>query len=263
MDFNIETPVTDEVVTENAEGTTAEEIVAQVETPKTYTEEEVNARVDELLGKKIARREAKIRKEYERKYGELESVLKAGIGKNDVEEVTSTLRDYYEKRGVQIPKVPAYSNSDLEVLAKAEADDIIQFGYDEVIEEMNRLASVGVANMSAREKALFSKLGQYQQNVERSKELSKLGVSEDVYDSKEFKDFAAKFTSDTPIAEVYAIYNKTQPHKAVRTIGSMTNKQDKAVKDYYSPEDIAKLTEDDLDDPAVWEAVRKSMTGKS
>ena len=42
----------------------AEEIVAgEVETPKTYTEDELNARVDELLAKKIARKEAKIRKE--------------------------------------------------------------------------------------------------------------------------------------------------------------------------------------------------------
>ena len=44
-------------VTENVENTTEE-------TPKTYTEAEFNAKLDEVLGKKIARKEAKIRKEY-------------------------------------------------------------------------------------------------------------------------------------------------------------------------------------------------------
>ena len=50
---------TEEVV-EGVEETTEQSEV--VETPKTYTEEELNARVDELLAKKIARKEAKIRK---------------------------------------------------------------------------------------------------------------------------------------------------------------------------------------------------------
>jgi hypothetical protein len=36
----------------------------------------------------------------------------------------------------------------------------------------------------------------------------------------------------------------------------------KGVKDYYSPEEIDRLTEEDLDDPQVWEAVRRSMTGR-
>ena len=72
-----------EQVAENVEITTEE-------TPKTYTEAEFNAKLDEVLGKKIARREAKIRKEYERKYGELEDVLRAGTGKDNVEDMTAT-----------------------------------------------------------------------------------------------------------------------------------------------------------------------------
>ena len=34
-------------------------------------------------------------------------------------------------------------------------------------------------------------------------------------------------------------------------------------KDYYTPEEISKLSEEDLDDPEIWEAVRKSMTGQN
>jgi hypothetical protein len=45
-------------------------------------------------------------------------------------------------------------------------------------------------------------------------------------------------------------------------MGSMKNtSQDNGVKDYYSPEEISKLSMADLRNPKVWNAVRKSMTG--
>ena len=34
------------------------------------------------------------------------------------------------------------------------------------------------------------------------------------------------------------------------------------VKDYYTAEEIALLTEQDLDNPQIWASVRKSMTNK-
>jgi len=248
-----------EQVAENVEVTTEE-------TPKTYTEEDfnraVNSKVDEVLGKKIARREAKIRKEYEKKYGDLESVLRAGTGKENVEELTSTFRDFYEKKGVKIPDKPRYSDRDIEVLARAEADDIIRAGFDEVVEETDRLANIGAENMTPRDRVLFMALANHRQNAERSMELSKIGVTEDVYNSKEFIDFASKFNSDTPITDIYNIYNKTLPKKEYTTMGSMKHSQTEKVKDYYTPAEIEKLSMDDLDDPKVWEAVRRSMTGR-
>jgi hypothetical protein len=45
-------------------------------------------------------------------------------------------------------------------------------------------------------------------------------------------------------------------------MGSMKQTPAKGAKDYYSQEDIERLTEEDLDDPHVWEAVRRSMTGR-
>lgn len=38
------------------------------------------------------------------------------------------------------------------------------------------------------------------------------------------------------------------------------NSNTKAEKDYYSPEEVDRLTEKELDDPKIWETVRKSMT---
>lgn len=246
-------------VTENAEQT-AEETVIEAE--KKYTEEEMNAKVNEILAKKIARREAKIRKEFDRKYGELESVLKAGTGKETVEEMTDTFKGFYEKKGIKMPSKPEYSEKDIEVLAKVEAEDIIRGGFDEVVEEVDRLTEIGVDNMTAKEKAVFKVLAKHRNNAERGNELAKIGVTKEVYESKGFQDFAAMFNPSTPIREIYNLYTKNQPRKEYQTMGSVKQIPTNAKKDYYSPEEIDKLTEKDLDDPEVWEAVRRSMTGR-
>ena len=238
--------------TENVEQTTEETPV------KTYTQEEVDA----IVGKAKARAKAKIEKDYQRKYGGLEEVLKAGTGKESVEEMTDTFAEFYRKKGIKIPDKPNYSAKDIEVLARAEANDIINSGYDEVVEEVDRLTEVGVANMTAREKAVFKVLAEHRQNAERSKELSKIGVTEDVYNSQEFKDFAGKFNSNTSIADIYDIYNKTQPKKEVRTMGSMKNSEsgDKGVKDFYTPEEARQFSRKELDaNPELFKAIERSM----
>lgn len=243
------------IMTEQVE-TAAEQVVETAEQPRMYSQEEVN----DIVGKRLARKEAKIRKEYDEKYGQLEGVLKAGTGKQSVEEVTDTLSEFYRSKGIKLPEKPNYTAQDIEVLAKAEAEDIIRGGYEEVVEEVDRLAAKG-NNMTAREKAVFKTLAAHRQSAERGRELSKIGVTKEVYDSQEFKEFAGKFAATTPIRDIYDIYNKTQPRKEVRTMGSMLQTKSEGVKDYYSPEEIERLTEEDLDDPKVWDAVRRSMTG--
>lgn len=242
-------------LTENVEQTTEE-------TPKMYTEAELNARVDELLGKKIARREAKIRKEYDRKYGELEEVLRAGTGKANVDEMTDTFKKFYQGKGIKMPEKPQYSAKDLETLAKAEAEDIIKGGYEDVVEEVERLTEIGAANMTAREKAVFRVLAEHRQNAERGKELAKIGVTEDVYNSKDFKEFQNMFNPNTPIADVYNLYSKTRNKKDIKPMGSMKNttSDDNGVKDFYSFEEAQKFTVDDFNKkPDLYEAVKASM----
>lgn len=243
---------------------TAENVeITTEETPKTYTEAEFNAKLDEVLGKKIARKEAKIRKEYERKYGDLETVLKAGTGKESVEEMTNTFADFYRNKGIEIPQKPSYSDKDIEVLARADAEDFIRGGLEDVIEETDRLADIGVQNMTAREKAVFRVLAEHRQKAERSKELNAIGVTEDIYESKEFKDFAGKFNSNTSIKDIYEIYAKTLPKKDIKPMGSMKNNvsDNGTIKDFYSPDEAKKFTKEDFDkNPALFDAVVKSMT---
>lgn len=254
--MNDEMNLTQEGV-ENVEPTTEEMGGATeevIEAPKTFTQEEVN----EIVGRRVARTEAKIRKEYE----ELESVLKAGTGKSNVSEMAAGFREYYEQKGIKIPTEPSYSDRDTAVLAKAEAEDIIKSGLEEVVEETDRLMKIGVENMTAREKAVFKALAEYRQGAERNQELSKIGVTEDVYNSKEFKDFSAKFNSNTSVTEIYEMYNKMQPKKEIRTMGSMTNNasDDKGVKDFYTRDEAMKYTKEDFDkNPELFKAVERSM----
>lgn len=263
---NNENFVIEEEVTENTEQT-VEETQPQA-TAKTYTQEEVDA----IVGKKKARWEARQRRETEREYDghrELLETLRAGTGKENASarELNEAFGQFYAERG-KIKKnptptpTPSYSNRDIEVLAKAEVEDIISAGYDEVVEEVDRLAELGNDRMTAKDKAVFKALAEHRQKAERSKELAKIGVTADVYESEDFKNFASKFNSNIPITDIYDIYDKTKPKKEFKTAGSMKQTQNEGVKDYYTPEEIERLTEEELDDPKVWEAVRRSMTGR-
>lgn len=228
--------------------------------PKLYTEDELNARVDELLGPKIARKTAKIKKDFDREYGELVDVLKVGLGKDNVKDITSSLKGFYEKKGHKFQET-SYNDNDVKILAEADAKDIIKSGFDEVVEEVDRLANIGVANMTAREKALFKTLAEHRQKTERSNELAKNGVTKDVYESDDFKEFSSQFNSDVPITKVYELYEQTKPKKQVQTMGSMKNTaDDTGVKEYYSYEEAMKFTKADFDkDPKLYQAVISSM----
>ena len=249
---------------ENNENFVAEQVAENVEqtteqTPiKTYTQEEVDA----MMGKRVARTEAKIRKEYDRKYGGLMETLRAGTGKESVEEVNDTFQKFYASKGVKMPEKPNYSAKDIEALAKSDAAEYINAGFEDVVEEVDRLAQIGIENMTQREKAAFKIMAEYRQNAERSRELSNIGVTEDVYTSKEFQDFMGKFNPNTPVSEVYDLYKAKHPTEKPKTMGSMKNiaSSDNGVKDFYTRDEALKFTQKDFDkNPALFDAVRKSM----
>lgn len=236
------------------------------EAPKIYTQADfdrmVKEKVDEILPGKISRREAKIRKEYDREYGALTNVLKAGTGKESVPEITDALEKFYAGKGVPMPQQTSYSAKDLKVLADAEAAEIIRGGYEDVVEETDRLAKIGPAKMTEREKAVFAALAAHRKEAERKQELASLGIGEDVYSSKEFTDFAARFRSDIPMKEIYEDFVARQPKKNIKPMGSMKQGQDNGPKEHYTMEEISRLTEEELMDPVTWANVRRAMTGQ-
>ena len=248
--------VGDETVNETENEVTTEEA------PKLYTEADLQKIKDDIKKNAKKNAERKIRRDFERKYGELENVLRAGTGIEDIEDITSTFTDFYTNKGKVIPTRNNYNENDLRILASAEADDIISSGFEEVVEEVDRLADKGLENMNQREKIVFQKLATYRQSKERENELASIGVNREVLDNTDFNKFASQFNSNVPIKDVYTMWTKTQPQKKVEQMGSMKNTTPNKVKDYYTEAEISKLTLDDLNNPDVWNAVRKSMTGQ-
>jgi hypothetical protein len=240
--------------TENVEHTTEETPTARM-----YSEEEVNA----IVGRKKSRMEQKIRKEYERKYGDLIGVLQAGTGEDDVEALTETFGSFYESRGIEVNrKKPDYTDKDLDTLARADADEIISAGDDEVADEVERLERIGT-NMTARERALYRVLAEHKQAAEDGKQLASIGVPKDVYNSADFKAFKKKFAKETSAKEIYEIYAKQQPQKQHQTMGSVKNtaSENNGVKDYYSPEEARQFTKKELDEnPTLYKKIIESMS---
>lgn len=247
---------------ENNENLVTEQVTEKVEqtteqTPKTYTQEEVDA----LMGKRTSRLEAKIRREYDQEYGGLMDVLRAGTGKQTVGEITESFREHYTNNGVTLPTKPTFSDSDIATLAEKDAAEFINAGNDDVADEIARLEKLGADKMTDREKMVYQTLTQHRQNADREAELAKLGVPEEVYRSEEFLNFAKNFVSSIPITDVYDIYRKTHT-KETKPMGSMksTGGSDTGVKDYYSFEEASKFTRADFEkNPALLKAVEKSM----
>ena len=92
---------------------TENEVTTETPTVETFTKEQV----DDMIAKKLARKEAKIRREYENKYSRLETVVNTGLGTNSIEESTSKLEEFYKRKGIDIPTTPTYSEREAELLA--------------------------------------------------------------------------------------------------------------------------------------------------
>ena len=260
---NVEEQATEELV-DGAKVTT--EAVETVE-EKLYTQADldkmVNEKLDALLPKKLERAKAKLSREYEDKLSRVETVLNAGLGTKNLDEATDKLTDFYTKKGIKIPdRQPTYSQRDMELLANAEADDIIKAGYEEIVYEVDRLADKGLSNMSEREKLVFKKLAEERQLQEATTELSRLGVGKDILEDNNFKEFSNQLNPNLSLTEKYEMYAKLNPKPKVKPIGSMkgdttpTNE----VKDFYSYEESLQFTKADFDkNPALFKAVERSM----
>ena len=234
---------------------------AAAEPEKKYTEAEFNAKLDELIPRKLTRNEAKIRKEY-KAHEELVDMLKAGTGLGSVEELAEAFKKHYSEQGVEVPKKAEYSSRDVDILARSDAEEIIKGGSDEVADEIARLKRIDASKMTERDKAVYRALTEHQSRSERNGKLASIGVTEDVYNGAEFLSFAGKFSQNTPIEEVYDIFMKMQPQKEIKTPGSMTNKEagDNGIKDYYTPEEAKRFTQAEINNnPKLVEAIERSM----
>lgn len=249
-------------VTENVEQTTEQNSVqeeTQEQKGKFYTDEEL----DKMLADRYNRGRRKAERESRKKYGKLENILKSGLDVDNLADAEEKLEKFYTEQGVKIPSYSDYDEEDIRTLANKDAEDIISEGDVAVESELRRLSDLGVDKMSKREKAMFDTLYKSHKETKERQELEEIGVGSDLLDSKEFKNFTKNLNPELSVKQKYEFYKQTHPTKEAEPIGSMTNTETgKSFKDSYTPEEISKLSLEDLSDDRVWEAVRKSMTRK-
>lgn len=250
-----------------------EQVQDTVEETETNSEEDINRMVEERANKmfeeKVKDRLARDRASQERKYNKelakykyLESVINAGLGVDNLDDAISKTSDFYKEQGINIPEFKdSYSERDEKILAKADAQDIIELGRDEMKAEANRLSNIPLDKMTVRERTIFDTLCEELTNLKDIDELKAKGYKTDILETKEFNEFRNQFNYKTPISKIYEMYNKIngQVVEQPASPGSAkTNTTNNEIKDYYSPDDFDKLTMKDLDNPKIMEIVNKS-----
>lgn len=223
-------------------------------------DEAVKEKLDKILPGKLARKEARIRKELNRETGELMDMLRTATGKESVEDITGYLRDAFGDRGLEIKKTPEYSRQDLEILASKDAEDIISGDYEDVVEELEWMGKQGDDKLTARERATKAELEKYRSSQERARQLEQANIPEEVFNSEKFKEFSKDFSESAPLSKVYEFYQMANPQKEIETMGSIrSDTPDTGAKDFYSVEEARALPDGALNDPAVYAAVLRSM----
>lgn len=256
--------VADETLKElEVKDTTASNNEEKVEPEKTFTQDEL----DRVISQEKARFERKYRKEEESKlskFKKLENVLRAGLSLSDEDDVLSKVEDFYKEQGIDIPDNKSVNKKDAEVLGKADAKEIIDtFDETEIEARANELAQKqSEGKTSAREDAEFFKLGEYLTSKLKEKELKTNGIDVSILEDKGFKEFANKFNSNMKMSEIYELWEKVNgnvPKKPVSTGSSKSTVPDNQIKEFYTPDEVDKLSSKDLDNPTVFERVRASM----
>ena len=262
---NVETETTEEIQEEvNTESPETEEQKPEVEEKVlNLTQTELNKMMEDRVRRErntAKRNEENIKRDYEEKLADIENIIKAGFGTDNLNDGLNRITELCKNKGIKIPeRKNSYSQSDLEVLANHTADEIIADGYDAVDLELKKLANKGAERMTAREKLIFTKLNDTKKVLDSEKELASIGVKPEILHSKEFKDFADKFTgSKFSMKEVYEMYAKeSKPKPKAKPIGSMINNNPGKEKDFISEAEYDKMTDKEIEENM--DLIRKSM----
>ena len=237
--------------TENVEQPT-EEVVELTDTEKPkYTD----ADLDEIIAKKINRERKKLEREYADAV-EISNIVQKGINASDLKTAKEQIRNFYEEQGIEINN---RTDKEEKILGKDDANELLELGFEEAEEEANRLAGIGYDNLSVRDKEKFTTLASALTYEKNKKELKEMGVSESILNDDEFKEFSSQFNSGTPLNKIYDLYKMSKPKKETHTMGSMKGIDSKIENEFYTDDELNKLTLEELSDPKVWDKVRKSM----
>lgn len=265
MDENLEVNEVIEPTEETKEVVEVPEVAAEegILEDRKYTDKDV----DDIVARKIARERTKAEKEAQQIKAQLnktEQLLKAFTGTESLTDAEETLRNQYAEQGMEMPKFDEtyLDERRINTIAEAEAKQVIEAGYEDVVEEVERLARIGVENMNPVDKAMFMQLAKARKDIESKKELEKLGLTEDIFNDQEFNEFRKKINESVPINEVYEMYNKLKPKevKKIKPLGSMTTPAETKPKDFYTYEESLKFSKEEIDNnPELFETLKRSM----
>ena len=258
-----------EDVPETSEEETAEEVVVNAsqdneEDIDKLVEERANKLFEEKVEDRLIRDRAKRDRDYQKKlskYMKLENIMKAGLGVDNLDDAINKSSEFYSEQGINIPEENFYSERDEQILAKADAKEIIDLGKDEMEAEANRIKSIPESKRTIREKIMFDTIHNELESIKATEELKSKGYDTSILDDKAFKDFRNQFNANTSISKIYDMYNKLNGNVVERPKSPGSAKsttQVKQIKDYYSPEDFDKLTPEDLNNPEIMKVVDKS-----
>lgn len=268
QEVNNEEIVENEDVGEFSDSSDTSEEQEEKEQPKMLTEQEANVLAEKIAKERESRAWRKAEREKNRElkdYNEILNTLKVGMETDNIEEIKTSLKNFYKDQGVTIPETNRLSEREEKILAEADAKEIIELGEDEINRVANDIYNKPLEKRSVREKVIFEKLGNYVMEERAKKSLVEKGIDTSILEDNEFKKFASKFNANTLLSDIYDMYSKiNEPKEKVerpKSTGSVkTIATTNEVKEFYTPEEVSKFSMKDLDNPQLMKAVENSMS---
>lgn len=207
----IETDTSAEVE-ENQENTVQEaEETVNVEQ---QIEERANKIAEEKIEARLIRDRVKRERETDKKfakYQKLESILKIGLNAEDLDDVIAKSSEFYKGQGMIIPSQEnklSLNERDAIILAKADAQDIMKCGKEEMEAEANRIASIPEKDRSIRDRTIFNDICQELVKVNDKENFKSKGYDTKILEDKDFSLFRRQFNLNVPTTDIYEIYSK-------------------------------------------------------
>lgn len=268
MENDNEKVIENEEVGDFSEGSNTSEEKEEKEEPKMFTEEEANELAEKIAKQRESRAWKKAEREKERElkeYNDIFNTLKAGMGTEDIGEIKKSLENFYTEQGVNVTRSNKLTEKQEKILAKAEADEIIELGEDEINQVANDIYNIPLDKRTVREKVIFEMLGNHMLEENAKKSLIDNGIDLSILEDKEFKKFASKFNANTQLSDIYDMYNKLNVQKEKvekpKSTGSAKNiVTTNEIKEFYTPEEVSKFSMKDLDNPQLMKVVEESMS---
>ena len=251
---------------ETTEETQDEEEVVEPEKAKSFKEilkehPEYQEEMNSMMEDRVIRERKKMDRKYKdelSKYEELAYLTQKGLEAEDFDDALNKTREFYDTKGIKYS--PKANSKDNEILANAYAQEIINDcdSIDDLEDAIKTISKKG-DKISERDALIIKGLNSEITSRKRFAELSSLGVSEEVYNSKEFKDFESKFSKETSISDIYEIYNTTlKAEKHIQNPGSMKSVPSTEKKDFISEKEYDRMTDKEIEENM--ELIRNSMS---